>query len=81
MMNKQAERKNYCDDFCNHVYRCSVHWGAECKRQGGKRIPRMKSVPNEFLQEPAEPRVETQQTKRNRIKEVLNTVRTKAAGW
>jgi hypothetical protein len=27
---------------CNHYGFCQIYWGMECKRQGGKRIPRLK---------------------------------------
>ena len=29
---------------CNHFEFCMIYWGIECKRQRGKRIPRMKST-------------------------------------
>ncbi len=77
-MNKQAERTNHCDKYCRQYRRCTVHWGTECKRQGGRRIPRMKSYPHEFAAE-VEPPVT--QEKRNRFKEVINTARAKVANW
>ncbi|MFA7076838.1 MAG: hypothetical protein WC147_00275 [Syntrophomonas sp.] len=30
---------------CIHYGYCAIYWGADCKRQGGKKIPRMKSRP------------------------------------
>jgi hypothetical protein len=84
-MNKQAERAAHCESYCPHVYRCTVHWGADCKRQGGQKIPRMKTVPREFVKEPepaAEPvKIETRHEKRSRVREILDTVRTKVVGW
>lgn len=29
---------------CNHFGFCKIYWGTECKRQGGGRIPRLKSM-------------------------------------
>ena len=29
---------------CSQFSLCAVHWGADCKRQGGKKIPRMKAI-------------------------------------
>lgn len=29
---------------CVHYGYCLIYWGAECKRQGGKKIPRVKST-------------------------------------
>lgn len=79
-MNIQAERTSTCNS-CNHFHRCKVHWGSECKRQGGKRIPRMKSYPQEFHNEVSETVLETRQERRSRIREVLDTVRTRVVGW
>jgi len=31
-------------DSCNHLGFCEIYWGAECKRQGGKKTPRLKSM-------------------------------------
>lgn len=79
-MNKQAERTNHCDNYCNWFYRCNVHWGAECKRQGGKKIPRMKQFAyREYNRGRLEP--EVKKVKQSRIKEVLNAVKTKVVGW
>lgn len=30
---------------CADYHRCEVHWGKNCKRLGGKKIPRQKSIP------------------------------------
>jgi hypothetical protein len=79
-MNKQAERTSTCTP-CNHFRRCKVHWGNECKNMGGRRIPRMKSYPQEFHAELNEIQIETRQEKRNRIREVLDAVRTRVVGW
>jgi len=35
-----------------------VYWGVDCKRQGGKRTPRMKPTPVETLEKTAETRIE-----------------------
>jgi hypothetical protein len=79
-MNTQTERITTCTP-CNHFHRCKVHWGSECRKQGGKRIPRMKSYPQEFHAELSEIQVEAKQEKRNRIREELDTVRTRVVGW
>jgi len=42
-MAKNAVCKETCLS-CIHAKFCLVHWGTECKRQGGKRIPRMRSI-------------------------------------
>lgn len=78
-MNKQAERTNHCETYCRQFYRCVVHWGTDCKRQEGRKIPRMKSYPQEFIE--AETPVTTRQEKRNRLKEALTAINTKAVGW
>lgn len=80
-MNIQAERTGYCKTNCKQIRRCMVCWGAECTWQGGKRIPRMKSYPQEFHNEVPETVLETRQERRSRIREVLDTVRTRVVGW
>lgn len=30
--------------ICNHYGYCQIYWGSECKRQGGHRTPRLKTV-------------------------------------
>ena len=77
-MNKQAERTNHCDKYCRQYRRCAVHWGMDCKRQGGRKIPRMKSYPQEFAAEQETP---VTQEKRNRFKEAFKNIRIKAVGW
>ena len=42
MTNMELRREN-CDS-CNHSMFCMIYWGKECRRQGGNRIPRMKSM-------------------------------------
>ncbi len=80
-MNTQTERITACTP-CNHFHRCKVHWGSECRKQGGRRIPRMKSYPQEMFDEPiSETVLETRQERRSRIREVLDTVRTRIVGW
>lgn len=79
-MNKQAERTNHCDKYCRQYRRCAVHWGMDCKRQGGRKIPRMKSYPHEFMAEVETP-VATRREKRNRPKEALRNIGTKVVGW
>ena len=41
----------------------------------------MKSYPQEFHNEVSETVLETRQERRSRIREVLDTVRTRIAGW
>ena len=80
-MNKQAERTYYCDNYCNQFYRCNVHWGADCKRQGGKKIPRMKQLAYRDYNRGRQVEPEAKEVKRSRIKEVLSAVKTKVVGW
>lgn len=42
------ESRNQICLLCSKFSFCIVHWGPDCKRQGGKRIPRMKSVNTEL---------------------------------
>jgi len=42
-MTKSNTDKKACLS-CRHFKYCRVYWGVNCKRQGGTRIPRMKSL-------------------------------------
>lgn len=51
-MTKTEAQIERCMEFCRsciHFDFCSVYWGAECKRQGGKKIPRMTTKPIEAI--------------------------------
>lgn len=48
-MAKIASGMEFCNS-CVHFGYCMVYWGVECKRQGGKRIPRMKPTPADILE-------------------------------
>ncbi|MEA4926106.1 MAG: hypothetical protein VB084_12455 [Syntrophomonadaceae bacterium] len=43
MINRQYSINEKCLD-CNHLGYCQPYWGIACKRQGGNRLPRLKSV-------------------------------------
>lgn len=73
-MNKQTERARFCDNYCHDVYRCSVHWGEDCKKWGGRKIPRMKSIPRDFTKEGAA-------EKPKKSKGILEGIRTRVVGW
>jgi len=68
---------------CHDAGYCIVHWGAACKRQGGNRIPRMKTTKIKEMdklearkQQPNKPE---KPKKKNRIG--FEMIRTKAANW
>lgn len=70
---------------CNDVGFCMVKWGIECKRQGGRRIPRMKTVSVKakekvynLEQKKEEPK---KQKHRNKPMEMFEQIRTKMANW
>jgi hypothetical protein len=43
MISKQFTINEKCLD-CNHLGYCQPYWGAACRRQGGTRLPRLKST-------------------------------------
>jgi len=63
---------------CADLGYCLVRWGPECKRQGGTKIPRMKSmaankilnVKNQVKHTPNKPAIE-----------IFEPIRTRAANW
>ncbi|MDD3364194.1 MAG: hypothetical protein PHZ03_04380 [Syntrophomonas sp.] len=70
-MNKIESKTEMCLS-CNHLGFCQVYWGAECKRQGGNRIPRMKPMLVEARQKVDQP---------NKVIEMFEPIRTKVANW
>jgi hypothetical protein len=56
-MIKTESGTEYCTS-CVHFGYCMVYWGVDCKRQGGKRIPRMKPTPVDIIEKNARPRIE-----------------------
>lgn len=75
-MNAIRTQTQYCRSCCHSGY-CQVKWGIECKRQGGSKTPRMKSMSIEVQSQksphkPKEP-----------IKQVVmvEPIRTKAVNW
>jgi len=70
---------------CAHFQFCLVYWGTDCKRQGGNKIPRMKSKRVEERR-----MADRQQSKKhkpmntkpkNQIIKISEPIRTKAANW
>lgn len=53
-MKKTESGMEFCTS-CVHFGYCMVYWGVECKRQGGKRIPRMKPTPADILEKASRP--------------------------
>ncbi|MFA5385525.1 MAG: hypothetical protein WC364_12890 [Eubacteriales bacterium] len=44
MTNAQATNILSCQNFrCKFLHRCLIHWGGKCSRQGGKKVPRMRT--------------------------------------
>lgn len=79
-MNTQAERKSHCKAAgCAFVYNCKVFWGSECRNQGGTRIPRMKKMPIQFFDEPE--MQEASGSKKAKIGQVFEKIRTRVVGW
>lgn len=42
-MSKTDFKKDNNCQVCHHFGFCQMYWGIECKRQGGNRIPRLKT--------------------------------------
>ena len=40
MSKKERRREAECM-HCRYLGRCDVHWGRECRQQGGRKIPRI----------------------------------------
>ncbi|MEW6425002.1 MAG: hypothetical protein AB1523_09710 [Bacillota bacterium] len=45
MTHQQIARRERCRP-CRFFHRCKIHWGDECNRRGGKKIPRFRNLPD-----------------------------------
>ena len=69
-MNKIESKAETCLS-CGHYGYCLVYWGAECKRQGGNRIPRLKSMLVEAILKMAQKEFEKPEKAPNRVFEMV----------
>lgn len=77
-MNKQAERTAFCDKYCRDFDRCKIYWGADCRKYGGKKIPKMKAP----LRENTVTEKSKVEPKPNKVKKsIADSIRTRVAGW
>ncbi len=72
---------------CSHFNFCLVYWGADCKRQGGNRIPRLKSSLDKVVRErrqqlskSEEPKKVNNNSRQLNLK-LIEPIRTKVAAW
>ncbi len=66
---------------CHDSRFCLVRWGTECKRQGGKKIPRMKSVPLHPARKVEKPIQKKTEKPRPIIFNLFEPISTKATNW
>ena len=78
---KRIEFLNETCLYCNHFGFCMVNWGLKCKRQGGKKIPRLKS--RSFKERQKEDHKISNRPDRSRHinNRVNEPIRTKAVNW
>ncbi|MEA4925116.1 MAG: hypothetical protein VB084_07360 [Syntrophomonadaceae bacterium] len=65
---------------CMHFGYCKVYWGIHCKRQGGAKIPKLKTIYEETRLMAAKPD-ERPKPQRSKKTEILDPIRTKAVNW
>ncbi len=66
----------YCLSCCHSGY-CQVKWGIDCKRQGGSKTPRMKSITVEIGSPKS--RHKPKELKKQTV--MAQPIRTKAVNW
>ncbi len=76
-MRKEGGMTKDCHS-CGHWGFCLVKWGINCKRQGGKRIPRMKSSIIQARLSSIQPKTKQ---KGNSMFKGFEPIRTKLAHW
>lgn len=68
---------------CHDSGYCILHWGAACKRQGGNRIPRMKTTKIEEMDKLEAKKQKSNKPEKPRKKNSpsFEPIRTKVANW
>lgn len=81
-MNKIELSMGNCD-LCSHFDFCLIHWGIECKRQGGNKIPRFKTSPAEERKRNSKKQTARQNPMqlKKQTSEITEPIRTKAVRW
>ncbi len=69
---KMRTEKCFC---CRHFGYCLIPWGTKCKRQGGKKTPRLKS------RSVVEKKKTDKSESRKQKVEIFEPIRTKAVSW
>jgi hypothetical protein len=73
MSKKDLQRKEQCFG-CHNINRCEKHWGYECKRNGGTRIPVMRVSPQQLPREIIKPIEPIARPKRAFKEEPIKTI-------
>lgn len=63
---------------CKHFGFCKIYWGAECKRQGGIRTPRLKSAKESLKADTTGTSVAKIKSKPTTLDQ---TIRTRVVNW
>jgi hypothetical protein len=90
-MAKLESQASYCNSCCHFDF-CQVNWGPGCKRQGGKKIPRLKSIAVEAKQTISKTKMVSKNTEKpkkyekpvkpeRKIVEKFEPIRTKVVCW
>jgi hypothetical protein len=69
---------------CSHLGYCQIYWGTECKRQGGRKTPRLISKKQLNLMTPELENVQKLIRKKNFVKpklEISQPILTKRVNW
>jgi tRNA(Arg) A34 adenosine deaminase TadA len=67
---------------CTHFGYCKIYWGPECKRQGGDKIPLLKSAKEKFNYETNQPVLAKPETESaNRRFKQYEPIRTRVVYW
>jgi len=83
MKTKELKKNDKCFS-CEHFGYCQIYWGVECKRQGGKRTPRLKSQKEWTLIRQELDDMQKMLQKRNFVRpklEISQPIITKRANW
>jgi len=66
---------------CKHYGFCQIYWGAECKRQGGTRTPRLKSALLKQEKVSRHPTVVYKNQDKRTISRNYEPIRTRRVNW
>jgi len=66
---------------CSHYGFCQIYWGTECRRHGGKRIPRLKTRLLDKQNAPSKNKIVQKHASSQLNRKTFEPIRTRRVNW